>query len=478
MNRYGEDTDPQSRYFSMDDDLIPEDDLSVELGGRSHLLSASPLMGREPNRTGPQSIRMQPNELSDNHKLLIYSLRLRKWTHFVLSISLLAVQAMLAQLTQGDISHKRTGYNTTGLVLAGIICLCQVLLAGWTVRFLLLNRSQIRLNDVWVHFLGQICNFAGIYFYTWLVQRDHWWQIPHLPGADLNTMRTNPWSAAFIFVYFSTQTQTLVGYGDVAPLSFVPSIPCTLQMLLGILYISIFIGNTVDSLRSRPSAVRTPTDPGSLDKPWYVLFRKWLRSRMLVVMVLEFLAKTAVVHATNSCILQFQTADTKSTTLACCMLIASLLELIALCFVSFKFVRRDKAHLVTLSFILQAYLSAALLFVGVYMTTLAFDSHSWQLSWRGNAVEQGSAAQQCDTMSSSERAESFLITVAEFVYISISTMTSAGQGAAYPLETLARGTVVIQNLVSVFFSAVILSFGARSFSPGSVSGGYKTDVHL
>merc|ERR1711907_120983 len=108
------------------------------------------------------------------------------------------------------------------------------------------------MGDVWVHYLAQIANFAGIYYFTYILKRSEWWTVPPYTGGDTDYSHpatTNPWSLWFALIYYSTQTQTLVGFGDIVPLSVIPASAAAAQMFLGILYISQLIGGTVAQLK-------------------------------------------------------------------------------------------------------------------------------------------------------------------------------------------------------------------------------------
>ena len=69
------------------------------------------------------------------------------------------------------------------------------MLALWSVVFKLRNFQAIRLNDVWVHYLAQIANFAGIYYFTYILKRSEWWTVPPYTGGDTDYSHpatTNP----------------------------------------------------------------------------------------------------------------------------------------------------------------------------------------------------------------------------------------------------------------------------------------------
>ena len=58
-----------------------------------------------------------------------------------------------------------------------------------------------------------------------------------------------------------------------------------------------------------------------------------------------------------------------------------------------------------------------------------------------------------------QRAESFFSVIGEFFFVSVSTMTTAGQGMAYPVTAMSRSAAIMQQLASIFFSTVLLSLG-------------------
>ena len=89
-----------------------------------------------------------------------------------------------------------------------------------------------------------------------------------------------------------------------------------------------------------------------------------------------------------------------------------------------------------------------------------YDSNAWQLEWNDNATIAVKDHCNGPGISTSGRWKTYLSVIAEFCYISISTMSTCGNTNAYPVSGLARLALLSQTLASIFFNTVILSFGA------------------
>ena len=172
----------------------------------------------------------------------------------------------------------------------------------------------------------------------------------------------------------------LVGYGDVVPLAVVPSILCSIQMLFGLLYVSLFIAGTVANITPNEFDTQelTLTSP-TLDltsKPWtqlslLVKTRKRIRTWLLPCVFLVFLFQCIMLYSIDNCILQPE-SDPAGGTIAAYIgsFIFNVVALGLIFAVSLKFIRKPGQHQVTLLFILQAYLSVCFLFTGIYVTTM------------------------------------------------------------------------------------------------------------
>ena len=127
-----------------------------------------------------------PNRLSDAG-LKINALRCRKWTHFGLSFVLYVISVAVCHTEEGEVKYdlklkkyRDDSTSPTELWVCGFICAAQVIVMVWSLVFKITNKKEFRLNDIWVHYVAQIFNFAGVYFFMFLVKRgeDSWWHIP------------------------------------------------------------------------------------------------------------------------------------------------------------------------------------------------------------------------------------------------------------------------------------------------------------
>jgi len=411
-----------------------------------------------------------PNRLSDI-ELKNRALAIRKWGHLLVSLVLLVGAAITMELSEHPVVYykPRQKVTTVELIIVSGLTAAQVAVMAWSLAFKIRNKNEFRLQDVWVHYLAQLLNFAGIYLFFFLIQRNNWWKVPPLHEKEnLDDLPVNSaWEWAFLFVYFSSQTQTLVGYGDVLPISTIPSLVCSLQVLLGLLHVSLFIAGTASKLMVDCNSQgvqlfsQSPLSSATVSLPWKKRLRKGCRRWLLPCIMCLFVVQLGVLYGVNNCILQWEKPEASSIMLACVSLCFNLVALGVICVVSFKYIRQPDKHQVSLLFIVQVYLSACLIFTAIFVTTMAFDSRSWRFSFSENQIrDQKYKFRLCEKdWSNSDKRDTFFTVVFELLFFSISTMTTAGQAGTFPMTTLTRFCCLTQQLSSVFFSSVILACG-------------------
>lgn len=111
--------------------------------------------------------------------------------------------------------------------------------AGWFLHFMNLSWPAF-LVQMPLIYLGVITLFAALYLGV---------GVAHLQGARAGTA-LEAWSSAF---FFSVQTFTTVGYGHIAPMSFLASTVAAVEAMSGILSLAIATG-LIYARFSRPTA--------------------------------------------------------------------------------------------------------------------------------------------------------------------------------------------------------------------------------
>ena len=131
---------------------------------------------------------------------------------------------------------------------------------------------------------------------------------------------------------------------------------------------------------------------------------------------------------------------------------------------SFKYVRGASA--VSLSFLMRVFFSTSVVFAGIYSTISIYQKHAFvEVSFgRGKKLFE----------------QSYWSIIYEFLYFSVTTMTTTGYGSISPRTPIAQVFCSLEMIVSQLFTQVILSIGLQSVAmqldrAGRLSGSLSFD---
>eukprot|EP00462_Mataza_sp_D1_P005735 CAMPEP_0175119648 /NCGR_PEP_ID=MMETSP0087-20121206/180_1 /TAXON_ID=136419 /ORGANISM="Unknown Unknown, Strain D1" /LENGTH=326 /DNA_ID=CAMNT_0016401003 /DNA_START=640 /DNA_END=1619 /DNA_ORIENTATION=- len=125
---------------------------------------------------------------------------------------------------------------------------------------------------------------------------------------------------------------------------------------------------------------------------------------------------------------------------------------------SLKYVRHSEN--ITLKFLIQSFLSVCLHFAGVYILVFLFEREK---SWNVEKIRSFR-----DGWKRGDDESVFWGVVLDFIYYSITTMTTAGYGDMSPRSPTAISMVIIQMLASAIFVQVILALGVSMVSTATL----------
>ena len=254
-------------------------------------------------------------------------------------------------------------------------------------------------------------------------------------------------------LYLSISIMTTVGFGDVYPSQWYGKIIAISQMVMGLLYTTGIFGIGLDHFRTVLMANTARPIHQLPFTPWLVSLREkyprinWLRK----FFVRNLLLTTAIIQILLMCFLlaaygHDQNIFDSSPEVAAVNFICIFLEFIlfvVIVFSSFRLVRSINTSAVSLSFLLQSYLSVTLLFGGVFFTIFLF-------------AGQGSYILRSFNDSTSTTVPKAL---GEFIWFSFVVMSTTGFGDVVPVNTAARIFVAMEMLISVFYLIIVLGIG-------------------
>jgi len=431
----------------------------------------------------------------------------RRWRHFYTGGTFL-LQVLFVFLLYSDPKPCPLNCTENQLLVLAFPQMLQVLLMIFIFAILF---SQLRFKswtttEVWSLYLVTLFAFAGFYFFFALASENS--DFYDLGSNSNSSNYTNPafkfpvdWcertkplgmlsrrepctAAIYLhFLFFSCATQTLVGFGDVTPTIWYTEILANIHMLVGLLFSVMIVGMTLDSLR-RAKCAGTPSMSQystfnntmiSRDLPGRGLgtrllgrriagnsmvrkLRRFCRDYLLLLMMTVQGLHFLIIYKVEPFLFQVEAAPHRSLVLA---LISALIQ-VGLAFIvimtSLKYVRHSEN--ITLKFLIQSFLSVCLHFAGVYILVFLFEREK---SWNVEKIRSFR-----DGWKRGDDESVFWGVVLDFIYYSITTMTTAGYGDMSPRSPTAISMVIIQMLASAIFVQVILALGVSMVSTATL----------
>ena len=349
-------------------------------------------------------------------------------------------------------------------VLMGIAQTLQLMALIFMFAMVATNVARWNTVEVWMLYLTCILGFQGIYRYVGALFDDSFtfppgWRVGGpggvIHGRNDSVPLGDTVSSMVLFTYFSIATQTTVGYGDVAPVKTLPRFLANLQMIIGLAFGSMIVGLTLESTQQRRQ--RNQAFASSRKKtcwrkikshPAVVSFRRVLRQYLLLITFAMSFLNTLVVYIVNENILAEEATHGKGKrndhdlNVAFVSVLFLILQGSFVLVTSFKYVRG--ASTVTLYFLMQVFFSTCVVFAGIYTTISIYQKRAFVDTQRDNLYNQ-----------------SFWMISYEFLYFSITTMTTTGYGTLSPRTSIAQFFCSLEMIVSQIFTQIILSIGLQ-----------------
>ncbi|GAB5357952.1 hypothetical protein AAMO2058_000418000 [Amorphochlora amoebiformis] len=307
-------------------------------------------------------------------------------------------------------------------------------------------------------FIATIAAFAGIYFFFCAIDRQ-----ALVYGAHHHKKPTS-FEIGMRCLYFSMATMTGTGYGDIMPNYWGIFAISLIQMLTSTTYALGFFVISMHQFREKIEYV-AESRRGRRYRSRSLLYRtfKWLRTYvpglecvrkftvryLLIVSILVELTATLIFLGSSKNPFGHPEENKVAISVA---IIIRFLELVMILLVSLRLVQKYRTQEVSVSFLVQSFLSTAMLFAGIYLTFMLINPRSFYVNF----------------------AHKRHITSATvlFFYFSITTQTGTGYGDIYPNQWYSQFAVTIHLLISFFYQVVILGLGMGhiiKLLPGSIS---------
>eukprot|EP00941_MAST-03F_sp_MAST-3F-sp1_P003228 g3228.t1 len=384
--------------------------------------------------------------------------RFRVRHHLFSTIFLQGLTLLMLHLTLGDefkfndVSEYR---HVGGLFLCFVLQLLQIAVDLFSfVNLLRRLHGHKSLSAVWLMYVTFAFGFAGrdlvLHIYndhSFVTSYNSHWQNENKSVFEL-------W---ILFLYFSIATQTAVGFGDVAPQYWLAQVMSGFQMVLRLLFEVFIIGKMLSKISIGGDALISGYGEqlgffGSINKIWWLrTIRRKARTYLLLT--------TAISQAIIALIVYLYAADedgADSIFISAFLVVAQFMQCMLIVSVSLKFV--TKAHRVTVTFLVQSYLSACLCFTGCYLVI-------YYVIGRANGDYNIPPILFYERLKADEKVQQldFGAVVFKLIYFSLVCMTTTGYGLMKPQHWFAQIIVCSHMLCSVLYTVVIFGVGLSKY---------------
>jgi len=383
----------------------------------------------------------------------------------------------------------QTGY-AMNIPMSLLLCVLQLaqlifIVAAHSGMMKELLALYVRPTKIWNIYVSTLVCYAALYFTCFCYDRGSFnvdgyapddkpdAADPQLPDSD--TQNYNDVPTLFIFfLYFSGAIMTSTGFGDIAPAKWYTQFFSNSQMLVGMMYHVGVFGLTLSHFRQfqrmseeekeKKRQEAAQEDPSMLSSVMHAVSSLQLARRMREVHpFLDDIRRFCIRHlfwvtSISSVLITLllyaipggdpfatlTSADGSAYNIKVAMLsimvfLESILAIVVV-FVSFRLVKQINSTELSANFLIQSYLSTALLFGGIYFILYAATPHH-QFSRRFDSQT------------------SIFEVLYIFLHFSFTVMTTTGFGDIYARGVIARAFVLVEMLVSILYNAVIIGLG-------------------
>ena len=382
----------------------------------------------------------------------------------------------------------QTGY-AMNVPMSLVLCFLEVvqlvfILAAHSGMMKELLALYVRPTKIWNIYVSTLICYTALYFTCFCYDRGSFNVDGYAPDStpdsagglpDTDTQNYNDVPTLFVFfLYFSAAIMTSTGFGDIAPAKWYTQFFSNSQMLVGMMYHVGVFGLTLSHFRQfqkmseeereRRKRLKEQEDPSMLTSVMLAVsnlqlarrirevhpvlddVRRWCIRHLFWVTAISSILITLLLYAIpgGDPFATLTTADgsaynIKIAVLTVMVFLESLLAIVVV-FVSFRLVRQINSTELSANFLIQSYLSTALLFGGIYFILYAATPHH-QFSRRFDSQT------------------SIFEVLYIFLHFSFTVMTTTGFGDIYARGVIARAFVLVEMLVSILYNAVIIGLG-------------------
>ncbi len=357
-------------------------------------------------------------------------------------------------------------------------------------------RTTVSFDEAFNQYLSNAIVWGGIYVLARItLGRGAFAHNGVLSSADIDE---GPLGTVVHYLYFSIETQTLVGFGDFAPLHPVVQVLSAIQMTLGFFYsvviIAITAGNHDEDFALHEETYGKRVRAHGLlrqiivDTPWVRTSRRFVRRNLLYITISVQLAFYTVLFAIDSNVFHRENDSFENDMLAFGFIVQAI-QLLVTVALSLKAVHH-KAVL-TPRFLIHSFLTVSLTFGGIYTITYLAGRESFYIpcvpkninststvecksghsaNWHrkhnhnhtgaggGGGGGGGGGQWEEDAM---EYQNNFIIVCLRFIYFSITVSTGVGYGNIFPSAWYSLLLVSAHMLLQQVFLVVVVGIGIQ-----------------
>mmetsp|Transcript_32423 Transcript_32423/g.39877 ORF Transcript_32423/g.39877 Transcript_32423/m.39877 type:complete len:653 (-) Transcript_32423:204-2162(-) len=374
------------------------------------------------------------------------------WELVLYSILLQAIQLIVVGVHSDIFENKSvSGYKSFAIVITSILWVIQLIILTQIFTVTWYKLWEIKVSHICQIYITLLIVFGG--FYTIL---DFW------DKQSFNINNTEFANSQFAgrviaFMYFSTSQQTLCGVSEISPKIYFADVFCAIQMMIGVLFnviiISIAISRigedvTIEFIKQQRNELKHYTK--TRGSSWYrfthnetvTKMRRWFRSYLFpIIMILQGLKSLIEFEIDHD---WFDTGKNYKNVLG--FIVLDALAILIVIIVSVKFIHIGHINELSLSHLLQTYLSCVVVFVGIYCDVYTIGGTS-SPPFKIGSKEKTSQYSYWDI---------FL----HFCYFSFAVMTLCGSALNIrPTNWYACIPVILEMILGCFFHVFIFGIG-------------------